>query len=537
MINPFARPGRWYRANLHTHTTTSDGAHPPARVAEFYRRQGYHVLALTDHGATNDVAKLCRRGFLVLNGLEHGAPLRDNPNDVHHLVALNIPRDFKMSEDVGRDANAFIRAVQAAGGETILAHPYWSRHRYDQVAYLDGYVAVEVYNGTADTIGRACSETEWSQLLDAGRVIPAVAVDDSHGRGDIFQGWIWLKLEQLTPQAVMAALRTGCYYSSTGPRITDLRLSEDGRLNLRCSPAQAVYVIAHNAGLGAAYHAGRKPLRAFSLWVPPEWTCFRVVVVDAAGRRAWTNPFVLGEADRELVRRRFEVEQQRNWQEAYPAVARSGTAAWQPLDLTPVFNRPLCGRNAWIGMGMQLDQLPGGLHTIHGVPFRTAAPLPPDVNAAVAMRSERLRDAAGRPLPRCVRIAVHRTCRAVYFLHGAGFVSEHAPLAAYRFVYADGSERRVVVWGLGKDTGDGRRRATRERRAGVQDWWPTYRQFENQQARKVIVAKAGEPTDCRYLYTLEWRNPQPGKVLREIRLEAGPKCSAALLVLAITLQQ
>ena len=290
MKNPFAQPGRWYRANLHTHTTTSDGAHPPAEMAERYRRKGYHVLALTDHEATNDVAGLCRPGFLVLNGLEHGVPRRDDPNDMHHLVALNIPRDFAVTGKAARDPNAFIRAVRAAGGETVLAHPYWSRHRYDQMAHLNGYVAVEVYNGTANNIGRGCSETEWSQLLDAGRMVPAVAVDDCHNGRDCFQGWVWLKLAKLTPRHVMEALRSGCYYSSTGPRITDLRISKDGRLSLRCSPARSVYVIVHNAVLGAAYHAGRTPLRAVSFHVPPEWTCFRVVVEDAAGRRAWNKP-------------------------------------------------------------------------------------------------------------------------------------------------------------------------------------------------------------------------------------------------------
>ena len=62
--NPFTQPGKWYKANLHTHTTTSDGLQSPAEVAEAYRKAGYHVLVLSDHYKTNDVSGLSRKGFL-----------------------------------------------------------------------------------------------------------------------------------------------------------------------------------------------------------------------------------------------------------------------------------------------------------------------------------------------------------------------------------------------------------------------------------------------------------------------------------------
>ena len=40
---------RWYKGNLHTHTTRSDGRKSPEEVADLYREQGYDFLALTDH--------------------------------------------------------------------------------------------------------------------------------------------------------------------------------------------------------------------------------------------------------------------------------------------------------------------------------------------------------------------------------------------------------------------------------------------------------------------------------------------------------
>jgi hypothetical protein len=40
---------RWYRGNLHTHSVWSDGDDYPEMVADWYRRNGYHFLAITDH--------------------------------------------------------------------------------------------------------------------------------------------------------------------------------------------------------------------------------------------------------------------------------------------------------------------------------------------------------------------------------------------------------------------------------------------------------------------------------------------------------
>ncbi len=40
---------RWWRGNLHTHTLWSDGDDFPEMIAEGYRTNGYHFLALSDH--------------------------------------------------------------------------------------------------------------------------------------------------------------------------------------------------------------------------------------------------------------------------------------------------------------------------------------------------------------------------------------------------------------------------------------------------------------------------------------------------------
>jgi hypothetical protein len=44
-----AAPARWWKGNLHTHTFWSDGDDFPEMVAAWYKDQGYHFLAISDH--------------------------------------------------------------------------------------------------------------------------------------------------------------------------------------------------------------------------------------------------------------------------------------------------------------------------------------------------------------------------------------------------------------------------------------------------------------------------------------------------------
>ena len=45
---------RWWKGNTHTHTLWSDGDDFPEMVADWYKRQGYHFLSITDHNTLAD---------------------------------------------------------------------------------------------------------------------------------------------------------------------------------------------------------------------------------------------------------------------------------------------------------------------------------------------------------------------------------------------------------------------------------------------------------------------------------------------------
>ncbi|MBI5690269.1 MAG: hypothetical protein HZC55_09220 [Verrucomicrobia bacterium] len=44
-----ADAARWYKGNLHTHSLWSDGDDYPEMIADWYKQQGYHFLAISDH--------------------------------------------------------------------------------------------------------------------------------------------------------------------------------------------------------------------------------------------------------------------------------------------------------------------------------------------------------------------------------------------------------------------------------------------------------------------------------------------------------
>jgi hypothetical protein len=289
LTNPFEVEGRWYKANLHCHTTVSDGDTSPEERVREYREAGYDVLALTDHERTNDVKKLSSRNFLVISGMETHPPAPFG-GDLYHLVCLNVPYNFTLGQHL--DAETQIAMVRHAGGQVIYGHPYWSGHNLNHIIALSGYVAVEVYNATSSKIGKPISAVQWDALLDAGRFIGAVAVDDTHRGRDKFMGYTMIKAKTLTADAVMKAIEQGAYYASTGPVFKDVRM-KGAKVLVECSPVKEIHFISKRAHGLSLYSDGGEPLTSAQCQFKDLLQYVRVEIVDNDGHRAWTNPMIL----------------------------------------------------------------------------------------------------------------------------------------------------------------------------------------------------------------------------------------------------
>ena len=62
--------GHFYKANLHCHTTCSDGRKTAAEVKEIYQKRGYSIVAYTDHDVLLSHDELNDENFLALHGFE-----------------------------------------------------------------------------------------------------------------------------------------------------------------------------------------------------------------------------------------------------------------------------------------------------------------------------------------------------------------------------------------------------------------------------------------------------------------------------------
>lgn len=296
---PFDKPGRFYRGNLHTHSTRSDGTLPPGEVIAAYRAQGYDFLVLTDHFLERfgfpivDTREWRVEGFTTLLGAElHGPAIE--VGERWHILAVGLPLDFAPARPDETGPALAARAAEA-GAFVGLAHPAWYSLTLDDALKLEAAHAVEVYNETcANDNDRGESWHLAEMLLARGRRVLAYAADDAHftARPDTFGGWVQVRAASLDPDALLAALKAGHFYSSQGPELNDITIDGD-RLRVACSPAKAIFLSgrgsAHGALLGEGLTEAELPIAAF------KGGYCRVTVVDDLGKRAWSNPIWLDE--------------------------------------------------------------------------------------------------------------------------------------------------------------------------------------------------------------------------------------------------
>ena len=303
MQDAFSATGRFWRANLHTHSTRSDGVLKPDEVCRRYRDEGYDFLALTDHfiGAYGypvvDTRDYRKPGFTTIFGAElHSGAMQNG--ELWHILAVGLPLDFAPGHAPdfhvhdGMESGPEIAArARAAGAFVAVAHPQWSGLTLADARTIGAAHAVEIYNhGCWAGCDRADGFSINDLLLSEGRKLTLCATDDAHFyEPDHFGGWVMVKAEENDETALVEALKAGHYYSSQGPEIRRVEINERSVV-VECSAA--VSVIIQGRGTGAKAVHGASMTRAE---VPRDrlndspW--LRVTVVDKAGKRAWSNPY------------------------------------------------------------------------------------------------------------------------------------------------------------------------------------------------------------------------------------------------------
>lgn len=278
-ITFIAKDAPQYKANLHCHSTRSDGCLTPEELVQLYKEHGYAVLSITDHEGTYAYNEYTTPDFLMVTGYEaYVRPSEvcayDPYNEEVHLNLL--AKDPENVTFIGRDLNfckymphelaasrpnvvlgprqytheyiqRFIDAANANGYLVSYNHPCWSMQPPAEVLHYDGCYSMEIYNTGSDKInGAEYNIALYDALLRSGKYWYCHGADDNHNKdplgsrlSDSFGAWTMILADELTYPAVMNALEKGRFYASTGPQITALELNGD-RVHLECTPAARI---------------------------------------------------------------------------------------------------------------------------------------------------------------------------------------------------------------------------------------------------------------------------------------------------------
>lgn len=331
------KDGTFYKANMHMHTTVSDGRMTPQEVKDAYKSQGYSIVAFTDHEVIVPHNDLRDESFLPITAYEI-AFNESIPNvgfDFIKTYHLNLyakdpenvistafcegaiwerikPIKQYLTEEMRAHHTDRVYSVACVNDMIAMAnkegflvsynHPVWSLQDYSDYAALKGLWGVEVYNTGCDRVGYVDTAQPFDDLLRGGEPVYPLATDDAHSLADCFGGWLMVRADKLEYAEVMKALENGDFYASTGPEIREISI-ENGVLHVACSDAASVFVsterrfckraIAKEAPLTAAdfdltnyFAENEKNEHRLKPYI-------RVTVTDAQGYQAWSRAYFM----------------------------------------------------------------------------------------------------------------------------------------------------------------------------------------------------------------------------------------------------
>ena len=322
---------RQFKANLHTHTTFSDGKLTPEETKAAYKAKGFQILCLTDHELCVDHSYMNEEDFLMLTGYEigginsqpwnrrsktyHFCMIAKDPKNTWQVYRIpNIPEhvkpfitcddcdDFPLTYSF-ENINAMIAKANQKGFLVTYNHAIWSMQSYPDYMPLEGLWAMEIFNTTCCLSGHDdYNDKVYQDFLWAGKFLNPVAADDMHGPHHLGFGWVMVAAPKLEYGCVIDALEQGDFYASTGPEIHSLTV--DGTtLKVTCSDADRITLNSQYRFAKLVRSSAEGPLHEaefdISLWLnditeeerKEDRAFLRVTVTDPAGNQAYTRAY------------------------------------------------------------------------------------------------------------------------------------------------------------------------------------------------------------------------------------------------------
>lgn len=330
------KDGQFYKANLHCHTTVSDGRLSPAEVKDAYKARGYSIVAYTDHDIMIPHDELSDEGFLALHGYEmesgetskhfkfrktcHMCLIALDPDNLRQVCwhrekyLIGHGAEYKHLANFDPDMPDFernydhecISTMMNTGRENgffvTYNHPVWSlEDRRDYEGY-HGMHAMEICNYGCLRSGFAeYNAIIYDDMLRMGKRIYCIGTDDNHNvdpldspKSDSFGAFTMIKADKLEYKTITDALVAGNFYASQGPEIKELYF-EDGKLYVTCGACEKITMTTGTRKLRSAFREKGKTLTKACFEVLEEDIYVRITVKDKFGRYADTNAYFTDE--------------------------------------------------------------------------------------------------------------------------------------------------------------------------------------------------------------------------------------------------
>ena len=236
-----------YKANMHSHSTCSDGKLTVEQLKGAYMERGYSVFAFSDHRTVRDHRDLAEENFLPLAAAEIDVsqPGKENFNlrkSFHfNIIARNPDCIEQLSYDNSnfsfRYINSLIAEAKSKNYFVVANHPNWSLFTEDEYMKIEGLDGFELYNCITANYGGALSFTPeiYLHLLRNGHLVFPIGADDnhsfclpfSHPNNDSFGGFTYIMADKLDYPSIIGALDSGDCYCSMGPQFFEISLDGD----------------------------------------------------------------------------------------------------------------------------------------------------------------------------------------------------------------------------------------------------------------------------------------------------------------------
>lgn len=328
-MNFISRDDRQFKANLHSHTTLSDGNLTPEQSVEAYKAHGYQILALTDHEAPYVHHRFTTEDFLMITGYEayirpsseciidrfgpeiHMNLFAKDPDNLTFIgydpnyckyLSEDYVKSLPLSCDLGPRQYSpeyiqnFIDCAVENGYLVTYNHPCWSMERSEDILNLNNIFSLEVFNQCSVT-ENACEDNLalYDALLRRGKFWYLHGADDNHNfaplgdyLSDSFGAWTMILAPELTYSAIIEALENGRFYASTGPIIHSLEIN-DGRAKLEFSNAVRVIMHASAKYCKNVWKPDGSEFNCAEFEIPDFVPYVYFTVLDKSGKKAYTH--------------------------------------------------------------------------------------------------------------------------------------------------------------------------------------------------------------------------------------------------------